>query len=196
VKSEFVEQIELCSHVSGAADVLEIVLCFINFNTIMITKKLPLETIDRKILSQKLTVAFVITFLLTIAFLSVLVYFFIQNNHWTIGEILISIIATVLPIAMIHAYIVYHKSMMNSNKLVYAGIITDKFLRGKRFLNNSYFTLDGQKVFFGGAISWKYSDKIELWDWIEVHWLPQTKKALYIKKIKPASGQGKVIVAA
>ncbi|MDI3319673.1 hypothetical protein [Pinibacter soli] len=94
-------------------------------------------------------------------------------------------IASILPLAMINAYVDYHRSMMNSNKYVYAGIITDKFSRKNQFLNNSYFTLDGQKVFFGGAISSKHSDQIQMWDWIEVHWLPQTKKALYIKKIRP-----------
>lgn len=162
----------------------------------MVTKKLPLDLTDRKILSKNITIAFVITFSLTIAVVSVLVFFFILNNHWTIGEIFVCAIATLLPVAMMRAYVGYHRSMMNSNKFVYAGIITDQFLRGNKFMNNSYFTLDGQKVFFGGALSVKHSDKIELWDRIEVHWLPRTKRALYIKKIKPFSIRKNFIAAA
>ncbi|MBV4358555.1 hypothetical protein [Pinibacter aurantiacus] len=162
----------------------------------MITKKLPLDTADRRILSKNMTIAFLVTLLVTLAFLSMIVFFFIQNNHWSIGEVLICMIASILPLAMINAYVDYHRNMMNSNKYVYAGIITDKFSRKNKFLNNSYFTLDGQKVFFGGAISAKHSDQIQMWDWIEVHWLPHTKKALYIKKIKPFRQHNNVIFAA
>jgi hypothetical protein len=162
----------------------------------MITKKLPLDTIDKRILSKNMTIAFVVTLLVTVAFMSILVYFFIQNNHWSIGEIMVCLIASILPLAMINAYVSYHRSMMNSNKYVYAGIITDTFSRKKTFLNGSYFTLDGQKVFFGGSISAKHSDRIQMWDWIEVHWLPHTKKALYIKKIKPFRQHDNIIFAA
>ncbi|MDH7461566.1 hypothetical protein QEG73_09760 [Chitinophagaceae bacterium 26-R-25] len=162
----------------------------------MITKKLPLDTTDRRILSKNMTIAFLVTLFVTIAFLSALVFFFIQNNNWSVGEVIICMIASILPLAMINAYVDYHRNMMNSNKYVYAGIITDKFSRKNQFLNNSYFTLDGQKVFFGGAISAKHSDQIQMWDWIEVHWLPQTRKALYIKKIKPFRQHDNVIFAA
>lgn len=152
----------------------------------MVTKKLPLNDLDKTIIRKNIITAALFSILLTIVFFAVPASLIgSQNGKWTFGKIIICTMSFVFPIIPGCLFMLYRKNMKNKIKYVYTGIITDKQFKGDQQFISKYLVIDGKKIFLNSTIGHQYNDDVELWDWIEIHWLPQSKKMLYMKKGEP-----------